>query len=259
MRCGLPGAHHQALRARGKADQLVQSGLQQRLVGARGQRIGRWRAQRVKASHDAAPLVERADGVHAAGEADVEVQARRAGQAGRVLAQGDQRVVVAGIQRQHVRGCRQRRRQRCAPVRRAAPRSAAPAGPAPGALTTAACRRTRTGGRAGLFPSARAAAPAPASQRRSSPHTWRYDRPSALAALRSSRCCAPPAADRAAGCGSAGRRRRCRASRTGRFSALPRVCPTRWRGWRAAARRRPNLCNQLHSSPSPIHGRGDGG
>ena len=56
----------------------------------------------MKAGHDAAPFVERLDRVHAADEADVQVQARLSGQTGRVRAQRGERVVVAGVEAQHM-------------------------------------------------------------------------------------------------------------------------------------------------------------
>ena len=85
----------QSLGALRKADDLVLAGLQQRFVDLRGQRVaGRLRLG-VEAGEHAAPFVQGADGVHAAAEADVQVQpgARRQRQ------QRSQRVVVAGVER----------------------------------------------------------------------------------------------------------------------------------------------------------------
>ncbi|OQC02819.1 MAG: hypothetical protein BWX79_02750 [Alphaproteobacteria bacterium ADurb.Bin100] len=95
------GRDDQALRAPAKADDLVQSRLQQWLVGSRRQRIGVGLGQRVEAGHDAAAFVERSNGVHAAGETDVQMQVVLGGC---MCAQGRQGVVMAGVQRQHVRG-----------------------------------------------------------------------------------------------------------------------------------------------------------
>ena len=101
---GVAGRHHQPLRAAGKADQLVLARLQQRLVSLLGERADTGNVGCVEARHDAAPLVERLDGVHAAGEADVQVQPVAIGaHAAGLTAQGHQRVVVAGVERQHMR------------------------------------------------------------------------------------------------------------------------------------------------------------
>ncbi|MCY1362485.1 hypothetical protein D9M69_492050 [compost metagenome] len=100
------GRHHQALGAAREADDLVRARLEQGAVGARaqagrvGERLG------VKTGQQAAPLVERADRVHAAAEADVQVQPRTGAGAlgvhagGQVLQFGE-RVVVAGVEREH--------------------------------------------------------------------------------------------------------------------------------------------------------------
>ena len=93
--------HHQALGALRKADDLVLARLQQGFVGALRQRLARGVLQGVEACQYAAPLVQRADRVHAAGEADVQVQLA---QACRVRAQGGQGVVVACVERQHMGG-----------------------------------------------------------------------------------------------------------------------------------------------------------
>ena len=131
--------HDQPLRAPREADDLVQPGLEQRLVGALRQRAQRRPLERVEARHHAAALVERADRVDAAGEADVQLQPRAARPHARAAAPARRRGWRAGSARAC---CRRRRARRRARGRHAAPRSAAPAGPAPGARPTAACRRT---------------------------------------------------------------------------------------------------------------------
>jgi hypothetical protein len=57
---------------------------------------------RVKTRQRATPLVQRADGIHAAREADIEVQRARIGLRGGVGAQRHQRIVMAGVQGEHV-------------------------------------------------------------------------------------------------------------------------------------------------------------
>ena len=105
---GIAGRHHQALRAARKTDDLVQARPQQRPVSARAQAAGCRKRLCVKACESAAPFIECANGVHAATEADVQVQ--RCGGAvvgdGRCseLLQLGQRMVVAGVERDHVAG-----------------------------------------------------------------------------------------------------------------------------------------------------------
>ena len=81
-----------------KANQLVLAGFEQVAVSVR--RLGRFArlVAGVKARHHATPGVQRGYGVHAAGEANVQVQTGGAG----LLAQGRQRCIMAGVQRQHV-------------------------------------------------------------------------------------------------------------------------------------------------------------
>ena len=93
--------HHQTLRTPPEADDLVQAGLQQRPVGARGHGVGRGLGQGVKTRQDAAALIERGNRIHAAGEADVQVQI---GLLRGMGTQGGQCVVVAGVERQHMGG-----------------------------------------------------------------------------------------------------------------------------------------------------------
>ena len=89
--------HHQTHAAQRKPDEFVPPGLEQRFVGARRQRAGRGLLAGVKTGQLAAAFVQRADGVHAAGELHVQVQAAVLAQ----VHQARQRVVVAGVQGQH--------------------------------------------------------------------------------------------------------------------------------------------------------------
>ena len=92
---GIAGRHHQALAAAGETDQLVAARLQQRLVGPLRERARLRLRRRVKTGDRAATLVERADRVHAAAEADVQVQLRVGGG---MFAKRGQGIVVAGEQ-----------------------------------------------------------------------------------------------------------------------------------------------------------------
>ena len=95
--------HHEPLRAPGKANDLVQSRFEQRLVGARGQRVSGGLLYGVKARQRAPPLVQRTNGVHAAGEANVKVQWADIRVCCGIGAQGGQRIVMARVHREHVR------------------------------------------------------------------------------------------------------------------------------------------------------------
>ena len=56
----------------------------------------------MESGHDAAPFIEGANGIDTARETNVQVQRARR-QVKRVLAQVQQRLIVAGVQRDHVR------------------------------------------------------------------------------------------------------------------------------------------------------------
>ena len=99
------------LRAPRKADDFVQARLQQRFVGACGQGGGCRLFERVKAGEGAAALVECANGVHAACEANVQMQCTGSARCGCMRAKGCQRIVMAGIHGQHVGAVVKRHRE----------------------------------------------------------------------------------------------------------------------------------------------------
>ena len=95
---GVASGNDQTLRAMRKADQFVPAGLEQAAVGFGGNRLPARLVNCVKTCQRAAPGVECCDGIDAAHEPDVQVQAALTG----VLAQRGQRRIVAGIKRQHM-------------------------------------------------------------------------------------------------------------------------------------------------------------
>ena len=93
------GGHHQPHLAQSESNDLVLARLQQGLVGAGRQTVAVRPLAGVESGQLAAPFVERADGIDTAGEVNVQVQAGVL--AGQVL-QRAERVVVAGVQAQHL-------------------------------------------------------------------------------------------------------------------------------------------------------------
>ena len=94
--------HDEPLGATHEADDLVQPRAQQGFVGALRERALLGVAHGVEARHGAAPFIERAQGVEAAGEADVQMEAFVIEPGLGVFAQARQRVVMAGVKTQHV-------------------------------------------------------------------------------------------------------------------------------------------------------------
>ena len=95
---GVTWGHHPALFAGGKSNEFVLTGFQQGLVSAGGQGAGIGLQGSMKPRDRASALIQGANRVHTATKAHVQVQ----GLAGTVLPEFDQRVVVAGIDRQQM-------------------------------------------------------------------------------------------------------------------------------------------------------------